>query len=375
MPKRVNFIGIQNSHNIATIDAKPVTVRTGYEQMVGSRVGDGYVSTAKQDGVVTAINEDGVIVTYKDGTTEGFELGRRYGHAGGLTIPHTMVSKLKVGDKLNAEDVIVYNSDWFEPDVVDTKNVMMKYASIARIALAETKQTHEDASSITRELAERLGTKTTKVKKITVNFTQSIKNLIKENTAVAFDTILCSIEDDITANNDMFDASTIETLALLSNQTPTAKLEGVVERIEVYYNGSKDDMTESLRLIVEESDRKLARRQRSKNGKVFTGKVDESYRVDGESLLLDNLVICIYLTSIVGAGVGDKGVIASQMKTVFSEIIDYDLRTESGLKLDGWFGAVAIFKRFVNSPITIGTTNVLLRLAGERAYKAYKGIK
>jgi hypothetical protein len=29
----------------------------------------------------------------------------------------------------------------------------------------------------------------------------------------------------------------------------------------------------------------------------------------------------------------------------------------------------------VNSPVTIGTTNVLLRIAGERAYKAYKGIK
>lgn len=63
------------------------------------------------------------------------------------------------------------------------------------------------------------------------------------------------------------------------------------------------------------------------------------------------------------------------MKTVFSEIIDYDLTTESGLKLDGWFGAISIFKRIVNSPIAIGTTNVLLRIAGEQAYKAYKGIK
>lgn len=66
---------------------------------------------------------------------------------------------------------------------------------------------------------------------------------------------------------------------------------------------------------------------------------------------------------------------ANQMKTVFSEIIDYDIHTESGLKLDGWFGALSIFKRIVNSPVTNGTTNVLLRIAGERAYKAYKGIK
>lgn len=371
----MNFIGIQNSHTIATVDSKPVSVRTGYEQMIGSRVGDGYVSLAKQDGVVQSVTEDGIIVKYKDGTTEGFELGRRFGHAGGLTIPHTMKCTVKPGDSFTAEDVLVYNSDWFEQDIVNPKNVMMKYATTARVALAETRQTHEDASSITKEMAQRLGTKTTKVKKISVGFNQTVKNLIKEGTKVSFDTILCSIEDDVTANNDLFDADTIETLSMLSNQTPTAKVEGVVERIEIYYNGSKDDMSNSLRELVNETDKKLAKRLRSRGSKVFTGSVDESYRVDGEPLLMDNLVICIYMTSIVGAGVGDKGVFANQMKTVFSEIIDYDLITESGLKLDGWFGAVSIFKRIVNSPITIGTTNVLLRIAGERAYKVYKGIK
>lgn len=304
-PKRVNFLGIQNSHTIATVDSKPVTVRTGYEQVVGSRVGEGYVSTAKQDGVVESVNENGVIVKYKDGTTEGFEIGRRFGHAGGLTIPHTMVCTMKPGDRFSAEDVVVYNKDWFEADLVNPRNVIMKYACTARIALAETKQTHEDASSITKELAERLGTKITKVKKITVAFNQTVRNLVKEGTVVNFDTLLCSIEDDITANNDMFDASTIETLALLGNQTPTAKLEGTVERIEIFYNGIKDDMSPSLQELVAESDRKLARRLKSKNQKPFTGKVDESYRVDGESLLLDNLVICIYMTSVVGAGVGD----------------------------------------------------------------------
>ena len=374
-PKRVNFVGIQNSHTIATVDSRPVTVRTGYEQVIGNRVGDGYVSTAKQDGVVESVTEDGIIVKYKDGSTEGFELGRRNGDAGGLTIPHTMRATMKVGDKFSAEDVIVFNSDWFEQDLVNPRNVMMKYASIARVALAETKQTHEDASSITRELSERLGTKTTKVKKVTIAFNQTVKNLIKEGTSVNFDTILCSIEDEVTANNDLFDADTINTLAMLSNQTPTAKMEGVVERIEVYYNGSKDDMSTSLREIVNESDRKLAKRLRAKSSKVFTGAVDESYRVDGEPLMLDNLVICIYMTAVVGMTVGDKCVFANQMKSVVSELIDYDIRTESGLKLDGWFGAMSIFKRIVNSPVTIGTTNVLLRIAGERAYKAYKGIK
>lgn len=35
---------------------------------------------------------------------------------------------MKVGDKFSAEDVIVFNSDWFEQDLVNPRNVMMKYA-------------------------------------------------------------------------------------------------------------------------------------------------------------------------------------------------------------------------------------------------------
>lgn len=282
-----------------------MSVRTGYEQVVGSRVGEGYVSVAEQDGVVQSVTKTGIIVKYKDGTTKGFELGTRYGHAGGLTIPHEMVTELKPGDKFSSEDVIVYNKNWFEKDLVNPKNVAMKYATTARVALAETRQTHEDASSITKELASRLSTKTTKIKKIVVNFKQTVKNLIKVGTEVSYDTLLCTIEDDITANSDMFDEKTISTLALLSSQTPTAKIEGIIERIEVYYNGSKDDMSPTLREIANTSDRELAQRLKSQNKKVYTGKVDESYRVDGDPLLLDHLVICVYMSSIVPAGIGD----------------------------------------------------------------------
>lgn len=350
-------------------------VRTGYEQVIGSRVGSGYVGVAKQDGIVESLTDTGVVVRYRDGTTEGFEVGRRYGNAGGLVVPHSMKTTVKVGEKFKAEDVIVYNEDWFEPDLVNPKAVAMKYASTVRVALAETKQTHEDACSISSKLAKRLGTKTTVLKKVVVNFSQSVRNLVKVGQTVAFDTILCSIEDDVTSSSDLFDEQTINTLALLGAQTPTAKTEGVVERIEVYYNGSKDDMTSNLRDLANESDRLLARRLKSQGRKPYTGKVDEGYRIEGEPLLLDHLVICVYMTNIVGMSLGDKAVFGNQMKTVVSEVMDYDVTTESGLEVEAWFGALSIFKRIVNSPITVGTTNVLLRLAGEKAYRVYKGIK
>jgi hypothetical protein len=52
--------------------------------------------------------------------------------------------------------------------------VLLKAGLLATIALIETPQTHEDACSITKELAGKLKTKLTKVKKV-----RSLHDLIK----------------------------------------------------------------------------------------------------------------------------------------------------------------------------------------------------
>ena len=66
-----------------------------------------------------------------------------------------------------------------------------------------------------------------------------------------------------------------------------------------------------------------------------------------------------------------KGVFANQLKTVFSKVMDYDITTENGTKIDAVFGARSIDDRIVLSPIIIGTTNVVLELIGKEAVKAY----
>ena len=63
---------------------------------------------------------------------------------------------------------------------------------------------------------------------------------------------------------------------------------------------------------------------------------------------------------------------ANQMKTVFSEIREYDVFSESGEYIDAIFGAQSIFNRIVNSAFIIGAANVLLEKAGKQAAKIYK---
>jgi hypothetical protein len=237
----------------------------------------------------------------------------------------------------------------------------------------ESPLTLEDSSAISRKTAELLRTKTTKIREIIVDFKQEIRQLVKSGQAVSSEDILCVIEDETTARNELFDKESIDTLRVLSAQTPQAKATGIVERIEVFYHGEKEDMSESLRALANASDREFAARHRSVGRTVLSGQVDDSYRSEGDSLMLDTLAIKVYITSDVSAGVGDKGVFGNQMKTVFGNVIEQDVTTESGLEIGAIFGAKSIQARIVHSPDQIGTTTTLLHVLGQRVVRAYKG--
>ena len=90
-------------------------------------------------------------------------------------------------------------------------------------------------------------------------------------------------------------------------------------------------------------------------------------------MLLDTLCIVFHITDPVSAGIADKVVFANQMKSIISEVADYDMVTESGIKVEALFGAYSIFKRIVNSPFTIGTTTTLMEIGAKKALEIYRG--
>lgn len=372
-PKRANFAAIQQSHGVACLGYVSSPVRTGYEQVLAHRTSDLFAYTARKDGKVIDVTDTGIVVEYNDGETRGIELGRRYGNAAGLVIPHEVRTDLKVGAKFKKGAVLSYNSDFFERDILDPNNVVWKAGVMVNTAIFESTDTLEDSSVIAKRISAQLTTKITKVRTIVVNFEQSVARLVKVGAHVEGEDILCTIEDAVTANTGLFDAESLDTLRLLGAQTPTAKAHGTVERIEVFYHGDKEDMTESLQAIASSADRSLAQRSKSQGKRVLNGSVDESFRVDGNPLMLDTMAIRIYITGDVAMGVGDKGVFGNQLKTVIGRVMDDDTTTEDGTPIDAIFGYMSISARIVLSPEIIGTTTTLLDVIGKQAAKIYKG--
>lgn len=347
-------------------------VRTGYEQIIAHRTSDLFAATASQDGKVVGVAPAGIIVEYADGTKQGYEVGRRFGSAAGLVIPHEIVANVKMGQSFKQGHVLIYNTGFFEPDILNPDNVVWKAGLLVKTVLMEIPETLEDSSAVSERISEQLKTKVSKYSDIVVTFDQEVKNLVKVGQAVGSEDILCIIEDAVTSNANLFDAESLDTLRILSNAAPQAKVKGIVERIEVFYHGEKEDMSESLQAIASVSDKALAERFKSTGRKVLTGSVDEAFRVEGDPLQFEYLCIRVYITSEVEMGEGDKGVFANQMKSVVGKKMIAEYSTESGEQIDAVFGAISIENRIVTSPIVIGMHNVLLDLVGQEMLAAYE---
>jgi hypothetical protein len=373
--KRVAFVSVQNSHMLACDGYHVSPVRTGYEQIIAHRSGDMFATTAKQEGVVVSMGPHGMVVQYADGSKKAIELGLRYGSAAGLTVPHTLVPMptLKAGDAFKSGDALAFNQGFFALDPLNPKQVAFKGSLMARVALMESPMTLEDSCLITQSLADKLKTQIAQPRTVVLDFKQSLSHLVSVGLQVSSDDILCVIEDAVSANQSLFSQTSLDTLRALQAQVAVAKYAGTIERIEVYYHGEIEDMSESLQAMAHWGDAQLAKRYKALGKPVLTGRVDEGFRNEGAPLLLDTMAVRIYILNEVAAGVGDKAVFGNQMKSVIGRVAQQELRTESGLQLDAIFGAKSVEARIVGSFDIIGTTATLLRVASNRAVKAYRG--
>lgn len=316
---------------------------------------------------------EGIIVEYEDGRLQGYKLGRQFGNAAGLTLAHHVVTPLAQGDRFKVGDPICYHDGFFEPDFFNKKQIVLKNAVNVTTALLESTDTHEDASAISKKVSGLLSTKITKVKTILVKFEESVSELVKVGQEVTADTPLCIIEDAVTANNKLFDETSLKTLRAVSAQSPRAKVKGIVERVEVFYHGDIVDMSESLQALAHQGDKDLKKRALASHSPVFTGSVDGGYRINANPLAVDCMAIVVYITSSVRSNTGDKGVYANQMKSVHSRVIEDVVKSEDGTVIDSFFGMKSIEARIVESPVLIGSINSLLRVIGKRAVDIYRG--
>lgn len=373
--KRVNFIGIQHGSGMAADGYEVPAFRTGYEKLVAHRTGSTQAVVADYDGKVLSIDEYGITIEYdgKPKVVKSYPIGKTFGKHEGAVFPHELVANVKKGQKFSKGAVLTYNKKFFEPDIFNPTQVNWKLGVYANVVLLEGVDTLEDSSAISPWLSEKLRAQTTKVKNIAIRFDQAVHNLVNVGDDLKPDDHLCLIEDGLTAGNQGFSSDSIETLKRLASQAPQAKVQGKVDRVEVFYNGDFEDMSESVLEIVKKSDRRRKKEAKASPIELAeTGRVDSTLRIDGNPVELDTMVIRVYLTQDVAAVGGDKAVFANQMKTTFRRVMVGRNETASGLPLHAVFGKKSIDDRIVLSAYQIGTTVMICELMQQKCQEILK---
>lgn len=371
-PKRTNFISIQHSHGVATKGYKVMPLTTGYEQVLAHRVDPMFAVTSEQDGKVIDVSDKHLTLEYKDGNRVQVELGTIYGTANGTYVPQRIETDMSKGQKFKAGHVVSWNTGFFQRDYFDTTQVNWKAGCLVNVALMESVDTLEDSCAVSEHLGNGLSTEMTAVRNVVLDFNQGVSDLVKVGDEVDLETILCTLEDPLTAENSYFDSDGMDSLKALGQLNPKAKNKGIVERIEVLYNGDTGDMSKSLKTIVNRADKERAERvKRLDLGESYTGKVNEPINVEGRRLVLDQAVVKIFITKSIPAGVGDKGVLGNQLKTIIGRVMTGTNETESGEPIDVIFGRQSIANRIVLSPDLMGTTNRVLEVLSKAVADKY----
>ena len=266
--------------------------------------------------------------------------------------------------------IYAYNSKFFERDWVDKSKLIMKFNKIVTVALTMTNEVYEDSSAISNKLSKEMSTEIIKEKSFIIDFNKNIHNLTPVGTEVSPNDTLFTLTDENTDYRNLSDSS-IEMLSNLANISPKAKVYGIIDKYEIRYNGDIADMSPTIRKIATSLNKDLYEETKHTDNEILTGKVSSEYRVGGNNLTLDSLELKVYIKTSIPQGIGDKGVFGHQMKTVNSMVYDYELKSESGDRVDGLFSFKAILNRQVLSPFLLGTTNRLLRHVGDNAVKLY----
>lgn len=345
-------------------------MRTGYEYVMPHKVSDKFCVSAEEDGVVTEISDKLIIVKYKSGKEVSYPAGIQYGNMEGSIYTHELISDLKTGSKFKKNEALVYHKDFFERDWLDKTKLVMKSTAVTTVALTMNNEVFEDSSAISRKFAGVVTTELVHTRTFLLEFNNNIIELLPVGTKVGPEDILFMALDE-TNDGGNLSSQSIAMLQNLAALSPRAKMDGVIDRIEIKYNGDLNDMSPTVKKLAVKLDRDLFERTKGTEYESKTNKVTAEYRSSGKSLNLDTFELKVFIRVPLRMNIGDKLVFANQMKSVVGEVFTYDIHTESGDEVNAMFSYQGVINRVVNSPIVMGTTNRIVRHISKRISETY----
>lgn len=284
---------------------------------------------------------------------------------GNQSLKHNMTTNLKVNQSVIAGDVLVYDDSYFEPNIYDSKSIILKMGATYRIAFVENKTTYEDSTEISSKVLGDTGEVKYKILSKVIDTTSHITNVIPEGSKVTYGDKLMTILDNTLLIDKTLTDKAKEILSEASDSSPTANANGVIDRIDVIYNCELDDMDASIRELADISNKRF------KDELGTDGRVTKEYSIAGVPLAPNQIELKYYISYSADTKIGDKFVVGHQLKCTVGTIRT-DITTEDGEPVDFIFSNKSVLARITNSSYIVGAVNILMADIIKEAVTAYR---
>lgn len=392
-PNRVGFSSGQWKHTLPLAGGgDPPMVGSGFEKTVVKLIGDTFSIRAKKDGKIININEEtnSLIMEYKNGEKEAYNFGKEFIRNSNFYLENNLVINVKVGERVKFNDVLAYSKEFFTPTTGGDLTFTM--GSICRVALYDDYFTEEDSSLVSEGLSGRLSTSVTKCKQISFSGKSNIikhtplGQYVKDGEAIfMFEDEVDGDRDDINKILEMMGDADQDALENIAYHAPKASTSGYISKIEVYWTGEIDEMSESCQKFVKAYIK--SKKVKIKYDEEQTGiKSNKSYEceksvarfgmINGAKLEENDILIEYYITHVNAYGNGDKLSFAPAIKSVTPQIVPEELTpySESG-PIDAVMGLLSLSNRQVNSPYFLGACGKILYDKSKEIAAKYLGKK
>ena len=379
---RVGMMTKQSGHLVPTVDADPVLVSNGFEQVIQYQIPESYAVIAEEDGEVVEINQGFVIIKYKSGKYKAIDIAQRIDKngGGGFLLNNHLNCDLKVGDKVKKDDILATDSKFFTNDLFGNR---MNLGTLCRVALLSSYSTFEDSTMIIESAAEKMATYMTKAEDIILDKSSNIEFMVKEGDHV-------NVGDPLIIHEPGYDETEFseflnnvgeelgEEIKNLGKQNIESHYFGTIVKIDIFAGCELEEMSPSLQTIVRNHYKKINARKKVldkyepnsklvKCGVLFNQTTGKYKSPDGKIKgreVGDGVLVIFYIEYKDVIGVGDKITNYSAIKSTIGEKISDELAPYPvgfpDRKIEVLLPPSSSLKRMSKSATTIGFENKVL---------------
>lgn len=372
--ERVAMAMNQSKHLVPVASRSPGLVSYDMERVI-PYISNDFAFRAKKPGKVVEIKDSIIIVQYNDGTYDDIDLAARPDKNvdGGFYVMNGMVAKCHAGQTFKENDILA-----IDPKYISDKDMFgdpcAEVGCLARVVLEANGDVFEDSGYCTNAFARRMTTKITRQKRVILSRFANIKYMAKVGQEVHANEPILTFDD----TEDEFSSQLLQSIAeeeeddeaIIATGAPViSKTNGRIVDVYIYYTIPLDQMTPSMRKIVEDYDKKAKQRQKTLSKYIKPSdantriKPAEMIEPDGQGKVKgvpvgDGVIIDFYIEYEDILSVGDKSSSFSALKTTFNSVIPdgYEPYTDFNpeRKIDMALATAGMYKRMCLDIVKVG---------------------